>query len=162
MRGLFKKVGLRDGWIGIWVASGGRLRIFRMGSVVNGFNILLVVTGNVAWLFCSFQFESIFANDGLLDHIAARLVDWVSDIRIEFVGCSFDIAEVLSAVQSFATLIAVVAAHVVLRAALSAPRGHFATGHRDEGSVGALDDLKIANDERVIEGNRAKGAEPIL
>ena len=65
----------------------------------------------------------------------------MGNIGIELVRSSFDVLEVLGPSQSFASLIAVIAAHVVFRTAASAAGGHLAAGHGDEGPVGPLDDL---------------------
>src|SRR6185503_12330683 len=58
-----------------------------------------------------------------------------------------------------AALVAVLRAKVVLRSAAAAPFHDLAGGHGHECAAGALDDLEIADDERVVDGDAAEGAE---
>src|SRR5438132_746829 len=51
---------------------------------------------------------------------------------------------------------------MVLCAALMAMAGQLAARHGDERPVGAVDDLQVADDEAVIEGDGAKALQPIV
>src|SRR5262245_13000769 len=51
---------------------------------------------------------------------------------------------------------------MVLAAALAAAVRQFAAGHGHERPLGALDDLQVANDEGVVERDRAEGLEALV
>lgn len=59
-------------------------------------------------------------------------------------------------------MIAVRGFEMIFVVAASAMSGQFTTGHGDEGTVGAVNDFEVTNNEAAIDGNRAKGTEPIL
>jgi hypothetical protein len=51
---------------------------------------------------------------------------------------------------------------VVLAAAVAAAVGELSGGHRDERPVRALDDLQVADDELVVERDRAEGLQLLV
>src|SRR4029077_9267511 len=59
-------------------------------------------------------------------------------------------------------LVAEAGAQVVLRAALRAAVGQLAAGHRHERPLGALDDLQVADDEGIVERDRAEGLQALV
>ena len=59
-------------------------------------------------------------------------------------------------------MIAVGSLEVIFVVATSTVPGQFATGHGNKGAVGAVNDFQVAYNEAAIDGNRAKGAKPIL
>ena len=66
-----------------------------------------------------------------------------------------------SSFERSAALVAVAAAQVILAAALRAVGREFAAGHGHERAVGPLDDLQIADDEAVVERDRAERLQPL-
>jgi hypothetical protein len=98
----------------------------------------------------------------MLDHIAASLIDRVSNIGIKLVGCPFDVLKVLRPSQTLAALVAVIAPHVIFRPAASTPRSHLAAGHRYKRTIRAFDDLQIPYHESLVQGDRTESPEAIL
>lgn len=121
-----------------------------MGDVLD---VLLVVPGDITRLFGPLKLQLVLLQNPLLDQVSAGLVDRMGDVRIELVGGSFDIVHVLGPSQPPTALVAVVAAHVVFRAAAAAPGRHFAAGHGDKGPVGPFDDLQVPDHKGVVEGD---------
>ncbi len=101
---------------------------------------------------------------GVLDHVPTSLIDRVGYVGVHFVRSapSLDLADVLWASQTCPTLVAVTASEVILVAAFSAARGHLSARHGDKWSVHSLNDLQIANDERMIYRDRTKSAKAIF
>jgi len=133
-----------------------------MGGSVRGIEVFFIVARDVAGLLRTFEFQRVLADDRLLDHISAGLIDRVGDVRVEFVRSTFDVAKVLRASQTRAALIAVMAAKMIFRPAAATTCGHLATGHRHEGTVGPFDDLQIADHETMIERDGTEGPEAIF
>jgi hypothetical protein len=98
----------------------------------------------------------------MLDHIAASLIDRMSNIGIKLVGCPFDVLKVLRPSQTLAALVAVIAPHVIFRTAPTTPGGHLATGHRNKRTVRALDDFQIPNHKSMVQGDRTESPKAIL
>src|SRR5205807_4146504 len=65
-------------------------------------------------------------------------------------------------VQFGAALVAKAGAQVVLAAAAMAAVGQLTAGHGHERPLGALDDLQVADDEGVVERDRAEGLETFV
>src|SRR5205823_8988755 len=65
-------------------------------------------------------------------------------------------------IQFGAALVAEAGAQVVLAAAGMAAVGQFAARHGHERPLGALDDLQVADDEGVVERDRAEGLEAFI
>src|SRR5439155_12142278 len=97
----------------------------------------------------------------VLNHFAALRVDGMSDIGIEL-GTALRVADGPLFAQTSAALIAILSFEMVLRAALMAMAGELAAGHGDEGPVGAVDDLEVADDKAVIEGDGAEALQSIV
>lgn len=133
-----------------------------MGGYVRGIEVFFIVPRNITWLLGPFEFQRVLSNNRLLDHVSARLIDRVGDVRIEFVRSTFDVAKVLRASQTRTALIAVMAAKMVFRPAAAAASGHLATRHRDKWTVGPFDDLQIADHKAMIERDGAEGTEAIF
>ena len=64
-------------------------------------------------------------------------------------------------VQPAAALVAEPRPQVVLAPAAAAAVGQLPARHGDEDALGALDDFQVADDERVVEGDRAEGQQPL-
>ena len=60
------------------------------------------------------------------------------------------------------TLTAMHCAQAVFCGAFGAAIGEFATGHRDEGALGAVDDFQVPNDETPVNRDRTEGPEAFL
>jgi hypothetical protein len=63
-------------------------------------------------------------------------------------------------IESQAAVVAVTGAEVVFLAAALAAVAELSGGHGEEQAVVAFDQLHVANDERVVEGERAECFEP--
>src|SRR5207302_11142468 len=61
-----------------------------------------------------------------------------------------------------AALVAEPAAQVVLGPAVGAAVGQLPRRHGHEEALGPLDDLQVADDEHVVEGDAAKGLQPLV
>jgi hypothetical protein len=125
-------------------------------------DVLLVVPGNVPGLLGPLELQSVLAYHGMLDQVAASLVDRVCDIGIKLIGCPFDVLKVLRPSQTLAALVAVIAPHVIFRTAPTTPRGHLATGHRNKRPIRALDDLQIPNHKSMVQRDRTESPKAIL
>src|SRR5262249_41570099 len=77
-------------------------------------------------------------------------------------GAALGVADRAVLVEAAAALVAEAAPQVVLRAAVRAAVGELPRRHRDEEALGALDDLQVADHEHVIEGDAAKGLQPLV
>ena len=86
--------------------------------------------------------------------LPALTVDRVSDIGIK--PCSrFSVRVVFEALFGPA-VIAVSRANLILMTALMAIVRHLSTGHRNEQSVGAFDNLEITYDKAIVNGDGAE------
>jgi hypothetical protein len=96
-----------------------------------------------------------------LNLLAAGGVNRMRDIGVKL-DSAVRIADSAIVPLAGSTLIAVMRAEVVLEPALRTMTGEFSAGHRHKRSVGPANDLEIADDERVIEGDRAEGLQPVI
>ena len=94
-------------------------------------------------------------NNPVLDHLPAGGIDRMRDVGIQL-GTAIVVLGGLLLLQTRATLVAKSGAKMVLAAALRTVSGQLSTWHRHEGPCGALDDLQVAHDERIVERDRAK------
>src|SRR5262249_49440241 len=85
----------------------------------------------------------------------------VSDVGVQL-GPAVGVARGPVLVELRAALVAEPRPQVVLAAAARAAVGQLAAGHGHERPLGALDDLQVADDEGVAEGDRAEGLEPLV
>ena len=133
-----------------------------LGGMRDEFDVLFVVPRNISGLLGSFEFQMVLADDGVLDLIATSLIDRVGDIRVKLIRGPFDILQILGTTEPFSALIAVVAAHVVLRATAAASGRHFAARHGHERTVCSLDDFQIPDHKSMVKSDRAEGSESVL
>ncbi len=124
--------------------------------------VFFIIPGDIAGLRRALELQRVLSNDRLLDHVSARLVDRVGDIRVQFVRSPFDISQILRTSQSSTALIAVVAAKMILGPATPAASGHLATGHGDKGPIRPFDDLQISDHKTMVECDGAESPEAIF
>src|SRR6202012_5284022 len=86
-------------------------------------------------------------------------VDRMGDVGVQL-GPALGAADGAVLVQPVAALIAEAGPQMVLEAAAAAV-GQLSARHRDEGALEAFDDLEIADDEHVVEGDGTKGLEAV-
>ncbi len=142
-----------------WLA-GGRLIVVVVIVIFTGVAEVVVVLRAVAGAFGFFDFVEILFDDPRLDLFAALGIDWVGDIGVQLrslVRTPFDVR----LFQLDTALIAVRGTQMVLAAATGAVPCQFATGHRDERTVGAFDNLQVAYHEGIVEGDGAESSQPI-
>ena len=84
----------------------------------------------------------------------------MGDIGVEFVGRVIFGTTVVT--DPRATIVAIIAADVILVSAATTAIGELAAGHGDKWTVAPFDDLQIAYDKAVVEGNGTEGAQAIL
>src|SRR6185295_508274 len=133
----------------LWPSGGLEIVFFRRLVDLDGF-----VAGELRLL----DFLGVGLDDPLLHRLAGRGVDRMGDVGVELeahvaLGARGDAGEPV------ATNEAVLGAQVVLAAAAGAALADLAGGHRDEGALLALDDLEVADDEGVVEGDGAERPE---
>ena len=117
--------------------------------------VVVVVTGDVARLLRTIQFHLEFRDHAGLNHFAAAGIDRVGDIGVQF-GASFVVADGAIFFQTAAALVAMGRAQMNLLAALRTMRGELAAGHGHERAVGSIDNFQIADNKRIVKGNRTE------
>ena len=118
-------------------------------------HIEIVVTRHVVRLLGPLQFVLVFANDHVLNHLAARRVDGVRNVGVKF-RATIGVQRHTIGRKSIAALIAELRTEVVLHAAARAMRRELATRHGDEGAAGPLDDFQIPHDKAIVERDGAE------
>ena len=121
----------------------------------------VVVGADIAGLLSADPFLGEGEHDAVLDLFPAAGVDGVGDVGVE-AGASLGIFLGAVIEQLDSALVAVPGAEMVLGAAFGAAIGELAAGHGDERAAKSLDDLEIADDETLIEGDRAEGEQALL
>lgn len=121
------------------------------------------VTGQLAAL--EFLVEGV--QHGFLDAVAAVGVDGVGDVGVELeaavaVAVAILVALVAVLVEARATLVAVAGAEVIFFTAAVAMVGELSRRHGKEEAVVAVDELDVADDEGVVEGQGAERLEPVV
>ena len=156
-------------WVGLclgrWDLGAGRFARAAARGMDGGarcVEVFFIIPGDIAGLRRALEFQRVLSNDRLLDHVSARLVDRVGDIRVQFVRSPFDISQILRTSQSGTALIAVVAAKMILGPATPAASGHLATGHGDKGPIRPFDDLQISDHKTMVECDGAESPEAIF
>lgn len=122
--------------------------------------ISVIVTGDIARLLGAFQLQMILLHHVVLDHIAARLIDGMGYIGIEFIGGVVLPTAIIS--DPRATVVAVIAADVIFVAASRTTIGQFPAGHRHKGAMASFDNLQVSDDKTIIKGNGAEGSQAIF
>ncbi|HEY2589808.1 MAG TPA: hypothetical protein VGI81_28955 [Tepidisphaeraceae bacterium] len=127
------------------------------GPIIVKLEILAVKAGrDVSGLFAPFQLPLIGLHDLIFDLVAAIGVDRVRNVGMELqpVLITLSVAELQIAffVQSLAAMVAEAGTQVILLPAGGAVVGQFARRHRKEEPVIPVDQLHVADDERVIKG----------
>ncbi len=123
--------------------------------------LVVVVTRYVARHLGALEFLGVGGKHGGLDLLPAHGIDGMGDVGVEL-GPPVGVAECAVLVEPAAALVAETAPQVILRATVVAAIGQLARRHRDEEALGALDDLEVADDEHVVEGDAAKGLQPLV
>ena len=156
-------------WVGLclgrWDLGAGRFARAAARGMDGGarcVEVFFIIPGDIAGLRRALELQRVLSNDRLLDHVSARLVDRVGDIRVQFVRSPFDISQILRTSQSGTALIAVVAAKMILGPATPAASGHLATGHGDKGPIRPFDDLQISDHKTMVECDGAESPEAIF
>ena len=156
-------------WVGLclgrWDLGAGRFARAAARGMDGGarcVEVFFIIPGDIAGLRRALELQRVLSNDRLLDHVSARLVDRVGDIRVQFVRSPFDISQILRTSQSSTALIAVVAAKMILGPATPAASGHLATGHGDKGPIRPFDDLQISDHKTMVECDGAESPEAIF
>src|SRR5262249_2423707 len=101
---------------------------------------------------------SIRLDDPLLDRLARGGVDGMRDVGVEL-DSGFGLADRGGNGQAAAAVVAELGADVVLAGAAGAALGDLPGRHRHEDALLAFDDLEVADDEGVVEGDGAESAE---
>src|SRR6187399_1670802 len=110
----------------------------------------IVVARDVSRLLRALDFLVILLNDAVLNHLATAGIDRMRNVGVKF-GAPFRVFRGAAVVLPGTALIAEARPQMVFHAALRAMRCQLATGHSDERSVRAVDDLQIAYDKAVFE-----------
>src|SRR5687767_4538020 len=84
----------------------------------------------------------------------------MGDIGIQF-GASLFVPGRAVILQPSAALVAIGRPEVVLTAALWTMRGQLAARHGHKGTIGALDNLQVANDKTVVKGEGTESLETL-
>ncbi len=136
--------------------AGGRRRLRRPRRLV----VKIFVAGHVARQLRPglLLFEGL--DHPLLDHLPAGGIDGVGDVGVEL-GPAFLVLHRVLLLLPRAALIAERGPQMVLAAALRAMAGELATGHGHERPGRALDDFQVADDEGIVQGNRAEGLQAL-
>jgi hypothetical protein len=158
-----RRLGMRVSHMTVHMSMSMRMARSTDGGVEGGIviGVDLIVARDVAGHFRPFELVGVSFEDGGLDFFASARVDRVGDVGVEL-GSPVGVADRSIFVESGAALVAKAAAEVVFGAAMRAPIGEFPRRHRDEETLGALDDLEVANDEHVVKGDAAKGLQPFV
>ena len=137
-----------------WGAGGGEFEEFEIFAIE--------ARGDVAGLLRALEFIVEGIDHLALDRIAAGGVDGVGDVGVELEAAVAGVlvAEVAVLIEMMAAIIAELGAEVVFLVAAIAMVGQFPRGHREKRAIIAIDQLYVANDESVIEGQGAEGLEP--
>lgn len=117
---------------------------------------------DVPGLLATFQFPLKFLENLALNLLPAGGIDWMSDVGVEFqplLTIATAILLITVFIEAVAAMIAVSGAQMVLFVAMGAMIRKLAGGHRQEKPIVAVDQLHIAHNEGVIEGQRAEGLE---
>lgn len=85
----------------------------------------------------------------------------MSDVCVQL-GASVDVARRTLFIEPGAALIAVPGSQVILIPAVWAAIRQLAAGHRDEETLGPLDDFQITNHEFIVEGHAAERMETFV
>jgi hypothetical protein len=126
--------------------------------------VLIVVTRFVVWLFRTIEFDNVLTDHRVLNHVPTSLIDRVRDVCVHLVRAAapFDFANVLRTAKPRATLVAIAAAKMILVTALSTACRHLSAGHGNKRSVHPFNDLQVANDKRMIDGDGTESSKTIL
>jgi hypothetical protein len=131
-------------------------------SNIGNLSISFVVTGPVTGLFGSLELQLILVEHGLLNEVAASLIDGVSDIRVKLARIPFFVANFLTLSQANATVIAEGSPQVIfVTAAMTASR-QFSAGHSHKRSGRTFYNFEISNNETMVDRNGAKSSKAIL
>src|SRR5262249_27146252 len=121
----------------------------------------VIVTGDVARELSAFELVGVGRQDGRLDLFPAHRVDWVRDVGVQL-GSAVGIADGAVLIQAATALVAEPAPQVILRSAVVTTIGQLAGGHGDEKALGSFNDLEVADDKHVIEGDATEGLQSLI
>jgi len=121
--------------------------------------IEIVVARHITRLFGPLNFLEVLLNYAILNHFAAERIDRVCDVGVKL-GATLCVFRSARVGKPLAALIAVQRAQMVLHAAPRAVRSQLAARHRDERTIGPVDDLKVPHDEAIVKCDGTEGLEP--
>ena len=113
--------------------------------------VVVVVAGDVAGAFGTFQFLVKLVDDGSLNHLATGGVDGMGDIGVKL-RSSMVVEVDFFAVLTLAAVVAEAGSQMILGIAVAAVSGQLAAGHGHKRPGGSFNDLEVTNDEAVIKG----------
>jgi hypothetical protein len=117
---------------------------------------IIIVARAVSRFTGSSQFGLQLGYNGILNHLSALAVDWMSDISVQLLRRVM--ARVPPHPQLDAALVTKLCAKVVFVTAPLTMARQLATGHGHEWSINAIDNFQIAHHKTMVERDGAEGA----
>src|SRR5216683_4556365 len=121
----------------------------------------VIVVAHVARLLGPFAFVVVGFEHGALDDLPAGGVDRMRDVGMKL-GASIGVTSGPILIELGAALVAKAGTQMVFAAALHAPVGQLAAGHGHERALGAIDDLQVADDKRIVERDRTESLQALV